>query len=343
MAKVTIYDIAKVLNVSPASVTRALNGQPKVSAERRELIIKTANRMGYSANQLAVSLSRRTIKIAVLIYAGVEEFYSKIASGIEESYKNLKDYNVKKDLYTANNNDDFVEIFKTIGREQYDGLLIHSTHDNQTVRNAVNDYMERRKIPIFTINSDISIERKHSCVMSNSHIAGKMAAELLDWTVPNRKICFFKGGKEANALSTISEAFISESKERNLEILEDYYDDDNVSTAYQNVNDMIKNHPDVGGIYISSAISYAVCNRLLETGVARNLKIVSSDFLPDIRFYLKNGFILATIYQNPFLQGKLGFRNVFRAITEGTEFDEEILVTPLIITKSNISQYDNSI
>ena len=55
--KVTIYDIAKRLHVTPATVSYALNNVSKVSEEMRKKILDTAREMGYSRDYTAVSLS----------------------------------------------------------------------------------------------------------------------------------------------------------------------------------------------------------------------------------------------------------------------------------------------
>ena len=55
--KVTIYDIAKRLHVTPATVSYALNNVSKISEETRKKILDTAREMGYSRDYNAVSLS----------------------------------------------------------------------------------------------------------------------------------------------------------------------------------------------------------------------------------------------------------------------------------------------
>ena len=55
--KVTIYDIAKYLRVTPATVSYALNNVSKVSEETRKKILDTAKELGYSRDYNATSLS----------------------------------------------------------------------------------------------------------------------------------------------------------------------------------------------------------------------------------------------------------------------------------------------
>ena len=56
---VTIRDVAKRLNLSITTVSRALDGYDDVAEETRQLIVKTAHEMGYVPNQAARQLRRR--------------------------------------------------------------------------------------------------------------------------------------------------------------------------------------------------------------------------------------------------------------------------------------------
>lgn len=54
----TIYDIAKLAGVSPATVSRALNQKGQVKEETRKKILEIAEELNYSPNYLARSLKR---------------------------------------------------------------------------------------------------------------------------------------------------------------------------------------------------------------------------------------------------------------------------------------------
>ena len=49
----TIYDISKKLNVSVATVSRALNNHPRISQETKALVMAAAKEMNYKQNNLA--------------------------------------------------------------------------------------------------------------------------------------------------------------------------------------------------------------------------------------------------------------------------------------------------
>ena len=56
--KVSIYDIARVLNISGSTVSRALQDHPAISTEMKALVKKTAKEMNYKPNTMAVNLKR---------------------------------------------------------------------------------------------------------------------------------------------------------------------------------------------------------------------------------------------------------------------------------------------
>ena len=61
--KVSIYDVAKYVNVSPASVSYVVNGIDKVSKATKEKILKGIKELGYTPNQTAITLSTGQSKL----------------------------------------------------------------------------------------------------------------------------------------------------------------------------------------------------------------------------------------------------------------------------------------
>ena len=63
--QITIKDIARALNVSPSTVSRALKDNPDISQETRDLIHAYAREHNYKPNVLAVNLRARDRKSVV--------------------------------------------------------------------------------------------------------------------------------------------------------------------------------------------------------------------------------------------------------------------------------------
>nr|WP_073337497.1 LacI family DNA-binding transcriptional regulator [Clostridium grantii]SHH45006.1 transcriptional regulator, LacI family [Clostridium grantii DSM 8605] len=86
---VTIYDIAKKTGYAPATVSKALNDKPDISAKTKEKIHAVAKEMGYSPNSQAIALStNKTWNIGVLFEDGRHNgFTHYLFSKILESLK----------------------------------------------------------------------------------------------------------------------------------------------------------------------------------------------------------------------------------------------------------------
>ncbi|WP_316789381.1 LacI family DNA-binding transcriptional regulator [Pedobacter frigoris] len=83
--RVTIYDIAKKLNLNPSSVSRALNNGGNVSIATKELILKTAEEMNYKVNSVAANLrTGNNQTIGVIVPHINQNFFANVIAGIEE-------------------------------------------------------------------------------------------------------------------------------------------------------------------------------------------------------------------------------------------------------------------
>lgn len=80
----SLKDIASVLGVSVATVSRALQGNMAISEQTRERVQKLAKQLDYHPNFLATSLRNDSIPvIGVVVPHGVTIFYSSVIDGVE--------------------------------------------------------------------------------------------------------------------------------------------------------------------------------------------------------------------------------------------------------------------
>ena len=96
--RITLKDIAKELNISVNTVSKALNNKSKVSKELSKKIKETAERLGYEKNVLASSLSKNPIKIGVLIVGFDENYYQYTIKGLKQAENDLRDNKVSLDI-----------------------------------------------------------------------------------------------------------------------------------------------------------------------------------------------------------------------------------------------------
>jgi LacI family transcriptional regulator len=82
---ITIYDIAKALSLSPATVSRGLKDHPAINIKTRKRIMDTAKEMGYRSNSFASNLRmQKTNTIGIIVHELKSQFISSVLSGIEK-------------------------------------------------------------------------------------------------------------------------------------------------------------------------------------------------------------------------------------------------------------------
>jgi LacI family transcriptional regulator len=81
---VTIKDIAKALNLSTSTVSRALRGSYEISTETKKQVLEYAEQINYRPNPIALSLKeRRTRAIGVVVSEIANNYFSQAINGIE--------------------------------------------------------------------------------------------------------------------------------------------------------------------------------------------------------------------------------------------------------------------
>ncbi|NII25388.1 LacI family transcriptional regulator [Pseudoflavitalea sp. X16] len=143
--EVTIYDLARKLNISIATVSRALKDDPVVSKKTKKKIFELAEEMGYRSNHFARNLrNQRTNTIGVIIPRLNSYFMSTVIAGIEQ-VANSEGYNLiisqssesaQKEMNSA----------RTMFNNRVDGLLVSLAYDTEDISHF--DAFYRKNIPI---------------------------------------------------------------------------------------------------------------------------------------------------------------------------------------------------
>ncbi len=128
----TVKEIAKLADVSVATVSRVLNNNPKVSAETRKRVLAVIQNTGFTLNQNARNLSTsKSNMVLVLIPTILNAFYSKILSGIEDE-ASKKGYQVLVGVTKLDTKRE-ERFFNMIRAKQVDGIISFITKSQQSV------------------------------------------------------------------------------------------------------------------------------------------------------------------------------------------------------------------
>lgn len=132
MIYITIKDIAKKLNISIATVSRAFNDKNDIKLDTKNLILKTAKEMGYRPNPMAKKLTqKRSLTIGIVVPEFLNSFFPEVIIGAQEILFD-KGYQV---LITQSNENFETELsnIKALEDSMVDGIIISQTSETMNV------------------------------------------------------------------------------------------------------------------------------------------------------------------------------------------------------------------
>jgi LacI family transcriptional regulator len=173
--EITISNIAKELNITAATVSRALSDHPRISAETKKSVQKVADRLNYKRNKIASSLrSGKTHMIGVIIPSAEINFFGSVVHGIER-IANSCGYSIL--IYQSNENyEQEVKGIETFLAARVDGILVSIAKD--TVNYSHFSEVRTRSVPLVFFdraNDDIHIPS----VVINDYLGAFLATEHL--------------------------------------------------------------------------------------------------------------------------------------------------------------------
>ena len=175
--EVTIYDVAKALNLSPSTVSRGLKNHPHIRKETRKKIQTAANEMGYRQNKFASNLRQKhtnTIGIVVprlnsyfmaTAIAGIEKITSENGYGLIIS-QSLESW--RKEISCVN----------TLFNSRVDGLLVSLAYDTKNMNHF--DILFNKDIPVVFFDRVADCNGCMSVIIDNYKAGYEATAHLID-------------------------------------------------------------------------------------------------------------------------------------------------------------------
>ncbi|UGU14772.1 LacI family transcriptional regulator [Sinomicrobium kalidii] len=129
--KVTIKEIARELDVSVSTVSKALRDSKEISLDTRQKVQAFAKLLNYRPNNIAISLkNRKTKNIGVIIPEIVHHFFTTVISGIERE-ANKAGYNVIVCLSDESFDKEVINM-ETLANGSIDGFILSLSKETQS-------------------------------------------------------------------------------------------------------------------------------------------------------------------------------------------------------------------
>ena len=335
MKKVTIYTLAEELGMTPSMVSRALNPNGKVNEQKRQLVLKTAEKYNFVPNKMASRLSGKPLKIGVLLNTHFEPIRKELADGIYEAYSALKDYKIEYELFMPKNHDSRSELCGIADKlKSCDGTII-SGYASDTYSDILARFSNLVFVQTPNEHVDYLFSSEHDMSLA-SEIAAEFLSDCLMFS-STKNIVLFTGNR-LNSIHAHAEAsFCSAAAVNGLHILNsiDMHDDEAYLTS---ILPKIFKQGNIDGVYITSGFSLPLCRYAKENKLS--IPIVTFDVYSELNKYIKEGIVSATIFQNAKAQAKTAFENLVRYLTDGGLPEKKLLTSVQPVMKSNLRMYE---
>lgn len=342
----TIKDISKRLGVSTTTVTKALNGKPKVSEDVRALIIETAAQMGYMPNKTAKALSKGNTKIGIIFPQEPTEFYSLIKNGLLKGINDLLDFKVSgifKPVGALNAVELVKKALLELVNENVDGIILSPGFNTNEYKELVGMVISKG-IPVLYLVNDMYNLEGIGCVRMDGKIAGMMAAQFLGFCLGKRKnVALMACNKGILVQKECINGFIKGADKEELIIKGIFETQDDKKIAYYLTEKIIKDIPDLKGIYVSSYNSVAVCSCLEDYGLENEIAVIGQDLYPELIEKLEKGSLKATLFQDPFEQGRKAVEIMYSHLFDNKQEEGDYLFTPQLVFTSNLDSYKKKV
>lgn len=232
--EITIYDLARELNLSPATVSRGLKDHQAINKHTKKRILEKADEMGYRSNNFASNLRKqKSHTIGILVHQLNSNFIASVLSGIEKvtaaaNYDILIAHSSesgKKELANANN----------LFHKRVDGLIASLSADTQDLSHFQQFF--RKGIPVVFFDrveengegAKIIIDNYKAAYEATQHLIGQGCTRIIHITsnlkrnVYIKRFAGYKAALNANGIpfdenlvfagSTTKETFITVAQE----------------------------------------------------------------------------------------------------------------------------------
>jgi LacI family transcriptional regulator len=165
----TIKEIARKLNISISTVSRALHDHPSIGLRTKMRVKELARELDYEPNQTAIFFQqRKTFTIGVILPELSEAFFSSAISGIEDA-ANRKNYTVLLGQ-SHDSQEREKQIVETMKKHRVDGLIISIAKNTDNYDHFAN--LRKVNIPVVFFDRIPKMEGIHyvACNMESGTV-----------------------------------------------------------------------------------------------------------------------------------------------------------------------------
>ncbi len=259
--EVTIYDIAKKLNISPATVSRGLHDHPAISKKTKKRISEMVDELGYRSNHFARNLrQKQTHTLGVIVHELNSSFITSVLAGIEKiatdaGYDLIITHSSesgKKEIANARN----------LFHKRVDGLIASLAFDSDSL-DHFKPFTEKG-VPVIFFDR-VEQHNDHTAVVIDNDRCGYIATRhLIEQGC--RRIACITSSLSRNVYAQRHKGYQEALREHGLPYDKDLVIINNLSEqgAISSANEILRMSHLPDGIFITNDFVAAVCMKILK-------------------------------------------------------------------------------
>ncbi len=345
----TIYEIAKLADVSIGTVDRVIHNRGRVSVETTDKVNRIIKELNYKPSVYARGLAlSKTFCFGVLMPSPEQDggYWQLPEIGIQKASNELKVYGiqVKHFFYDKYSRDSFKKTCQSVLDQnlKVDGLLIAPA-----LSKDVEQFLGRipPSLPYVFFDSYVPNARCLSHIGQNSFQSGVLSAKLMSILVRRSgPVAVMHVLPEDYHIEDRVNGFCSCFGRRPDNPLVVYDADRELDERiFHSVTEAIlRDHPDTAGIFVPHASVGQVAEYLREHPPAFKPHLIGYDLTPENRTHLRNGILDFVISQRSEMQGYYGIQTLYRHLVLRESVAKETVLPLDIVTKENMECYLNA-
>lgn len=337
MGRTTIIDIARMAEVSTATVDRALNGRRGVSAASRQRVLRAARELGYLPVEGQIRMPARPARLEFLLPIGTSGFMRELALSLNEVA-------AAQPLVASCR----VVALPGIGPDALvpalEGLSLGTngvgivTIDTPKSRHAIRQLCESG-VRVVTIASDVLSTPRSAYIGVDNRAAGRTAAQIIALAAAGRSgsVALFVGSQAFHGHHEREWGFqaLIGSSAPGLTVLPAIETGEDRERARAATEALLRQRDDLFGIYCVGAGRTGVVEAVRDHGDPRPF-IVVHDLTEQSRGWLVDDLVDVVIDQNARLVGRQAILQLLGAIAADAPQPDPLPIEPRIILRENI-------
>ncbi|MDE3237180.1 MAG: LacI family DNA-binding transcriptional regulator [Bacteroidota bacterium] len=261
MTEVTIYDLAKELNVSIATVSRALKDDPAVTQKTKKKVLALAEKRGYRSNYFASSLRRKkTLTIGVLMHELNTHFMISVLAGIEKVIAET-DYDIII-AHSAESGEREIANATNLFHKRVDGLIASLAFDTPNLAHF--DQFINKKIPVIFVDRVEESSGGTKVIIDNFNAGYEATSHLIKQGC--KKIVHLTGYLTRNVYNRRYEGYLAALQDNKIKFKKEwlFVNDLQEQTCIDTCKQILKMSPLPDGLFVANDYSAAICIRTLK-------------------------------------------------------------------------------